>query len=982
MISPRIEYHRNAAALLPEADDPDPGVAVMVLNDKKEIAALTCDCAASNKKKKRNCPHKKALAGMVKPMIETMPSSWFDAGFRQGPWHRLAAALDKVDPVRASDLVFESAAADSDMGAACRVYRSDGRLMVNVYPGGRRDADSGIDEASLFAQRTGLAPQEEDDFFHRGAVLDLLARWTLTDTERVMGQKGVKNRRQALEESFWYRMAYHFRQLTGEQSCSITSGIDEAMNEFVVRCTYADSLTPVFEIVVPRERVRHLVRTLDGEFGAGVSVWPESLESIVYVSVDAQNNLILDLYLLLHLPDGSTEAWPRKSLKKQWYKDAVYIPDRKILATWRKPDPYWETFGAKYRKKIRQDRLPEVFDKLGDIFAPPNIIDDSVGRLTIHRQCQRIDLAAEAIDRDWCYLSVHYGFGENASVSLQDIYQAKAAGKRYLPVEDGWVDTRAAVLEGLTGQPGQDLAGQLAASPETLRFSRLDVMRLQAAFDQPVEIAETDGSDTRVVRSLMEMTPPAPVEELPGLSSRLRKYQKRGLEWLVFLHENRFGGLLCDDMGLGKTHQVMALMVWLTQVQATTKPFLVVCPTTVISHWARKICEHAPALCPTVYHGTDRAIDADGPPGRVVITSYGVLWRDIEQLTAFGFAMAAFDEAHSIKNPATKSYEAAKALPAGMKVAVTGTPIENRLGELKALMDLVLPGYMGDDDAFSFRYESGDKNRRAELRRLVRPFAMRRTKAAVLTELPEKIEDIRYCQLTEAQVRLYREAVDSRGKNVLKTLESPDEDIPYIHIFALLTLLKQICNHPASVSRDAGLKSVGAADSGKWQLFEQLLDTCLENDQKVVVFTQFAAMVEMIVQAMKEKGVGVASITGQSRNRGEQIDRFNDDPDCRVFVGSLKAGGSGIDLTGGSVVIHYDRWWNAAKEDQATDRVHRIGQTRGVQVFKLVTEGTLEEKISAIIENKKKLMADVIEEDDPGVLKSFSRAELMDLLSV
>ncbi|MGM0786853.1 MAG: DEAD/DEAH box helicase, partial [Thermodesulfobacteriota bacterium] len=350
----------------------------------------------------------------------------------------------------------------------------------------------------------------------------------------------------------------------------------------------------------------------------------------------------------------------------------------------------------------------------------------------------------------------------------------------------------------------------------------------------------------------------------------------------------------------------------------------------------------------------------------------------------YRFSAAAFDEAHYIKNPDTKTYSAAEAVKADLKIAVTGTPVENRLGDLKALMDLVLPGYLGSDDEFRLRYETGERRGRKELRRLVRPFTLRRTKTAVLGELPEKIEDIRYCRLTDSQVRLYRDAVARRGKNLRRQIMHADKDIPYIHIFALLTLLKQICNHPATIAESSEGAGNGALspemDSGKWELFVQLLDTCLENDRKVVVFSQFVSMVKLILQYLENRGIKTASITGQTRNRGQEIERFNNDPDCRVFVGSLKAGGSGIDLTAGSVVIHYDRWWNAAKEDQATDRVHRIGQNRGVQVFKLVTEGTLEEKISAIVDRKKKLMNDVISEDDPGLLKTFTRDELLALM--
>ena len=210
-------------------------------------------------------------------------------------------------------------------------------------------------------------------------------------------------------------------------------------------------------------------------------------------------------------------------------------------------------------------------------------------------------------------------------------------------------------------------------------------------------------------------------------------------------------------------------------------------------------------------------------------------------------------------------------------------------------------------------------------------------------------------------------------------MKDESEAVPYIHIFALLTLLKQICNHPAMVDKQPVNDDEG--DSGKWELFKELLTESLESGQKVVVYSQFTEMIAIIADYLKRQQTGHVVLTGASRHRGRLIDTFNTDPACRVFVGSLKAGGTGIDLVAGSVVIHYDRWWNAAKEDQATDRVHRIGQRRGVQVFKLVTIGTLEEKISAIIEKKRRLMADIVREDDPGLLKTYTRQELLEFLS-
>ena len=259
------------------------------------------------------------------------------------------------------------------------------------------------------------------------------------------------------------------------------------------------------------------------------------------------------------------------------------------------------------------------------------------------------------------------------------------------------------------------------------------------------------------------------------------------------------------------------------------------------------------------------------------------------------------------------------------------------------------------------------------------PFVLRRLKSAVLDELPEKIEDLRTCALSDDQVSLYRDAISGKGAELARRIEeSPDEPVPYIHVFALLNLLKQICDHPALALNQ--LDRADAYTSGKWELFKEILEEALGSGQKVVVFTQYLGMIELMRRHLESAGVGHAILTGATTDRGGVVDRFNRDPGCRVFLGSLKAGGTGIDLVGGSVVIHYDRWWNAAREDQATDRVYRLGQKRAVQVFKLVTEGTLEEKISALIDRKRRMMESVVQEDDPKLAKIFTRDELLEML--
>jgi SNF2 family DNA or RNA helicase len=429
-----------------------------------------------------------------------------------------------------------------------------------------------------------------------------------------------------------------------------------------------------------------------------------------------------------------------------------------------------------------------------------------------------------------------------------------------------------------------------------------------------------------------------------ALGFDLYAYQQTGYHWLWLLHHNAFGALLCDDMGLGKTHQAMALMRAVTAANPQTS-ILVVCPTSVLDHWRDKLRCYLPGQ-------------------EVTLTSYGLIRSRLEQYRQTRFDLVVLDEMQMIKNADTATHQALAALDKGVVIGLTGTPIENHEGELRTLLDFVVPGYL-----------PGNIDDRATLRRLARPFVLRRTKGQVLTELPPKIVDKRYCEMSEAQRSLYRAVIDSRAKPLQAQLRA-GATISYVHVFAALNYLKQICNHPAS----AGGGFDGDAPSAKWELFVELLDECMASGLKVVVFSHYLRMLEMIEQHLQRESIGFASIKGSTKDRGGETARFRDDDNCRVFTASLRAGGLGIDLTSASVVIHYDRWWNQAREDQATDRVHRIGQNKGVQVIKLITRNSVEEKIDALIESKGRLANDIIVDDDPSLVKQFTPEELEELL--
>ena len=694
---------------------------------------------------------------------------------------------------------------------------------------------------------------------------------------------------------------------------------------------------------------------------------------------DRRGTIRLAPVYLYQPKDGRQRQFTYKQAKKFSFGTLFHIPQTDMMAPIAPPDALFEVYGQHPQTTIRKGAAPDFLKTYGELIRNGAcLLGDSAKDLRVFNTPRHVTLSPSALERDWCWLSVIYGFGKS-SLSLAQLLKARKSRQRYISIEDGWVDVRSAEIE--TIFHGLDLKEGIGEKTDNLRLKRMHLFRLLAAATNGVEISgEKPAAD--LIRQMLTLKPSTPLPKTDRMTSPLRAYQKLGLEWLWFLYENGFGGLLCDDMGLGKTHQIMALMLCLKA--KPSRPFLVVCPTTTISHWEKKIRQYAPSLKAAVYHGQDRNLKATLQDVHLLITSYGIVLRDVHKLADIPFSLVVFDEIQHIKNANTKSFKASRALTADMKVGLTGTPIENSLWDLKSMMDLVLPDYLGTDASFKRLYaepieKDGDVFRQRALPRIISPFTLRRLKASVLTELPDKIEDYRFCLLSEDQVKLYQDALDSRRTGTLDKLRSSHKNIPYIHIFALLTLLKKICNHPAQL--EDGPETYQRRQSGKWELFTELLAEALESGQKVVVYSQFVKMIRIIELYLSEKEIGHVVLTGQSRKRGDIIARFNDDPACRVFVGSLRASGSGIDLVAASVVIHYDRWWNAAKEDQATDRVHRIGQRRGVQVFKLVTEGTLEEKISAIIEKKKDLTDKIVKEDDPGLLKTFSREELMELLA-
>lgn len=585
--------------------------------------------------------------------------------------------------------------------------------------------------------------------------------------------------------------------------------------------------------------------------------------------------------------------------------------------------------------------------------------------------------------RGWYRFHLYY-LTEKGRISVNTLKASLKKKFHFLFSDAGLIDLRNEQFDWLRQHPKERF------EKDSILLTSLEFMRLNA-YDPIVMLEDENGLISAESQAHMNQLTQLHTHDKPVISDlkcELRPYQEIGVEWLWFLYCNQLSGLLCDDMGLGKTHQTMALLgsinnFFKIHAEGNRPHFLIVCPTSVIYHWQEKLQQYLPSLNVCTFYGINRNLETFHQEYDILLTSYGILRNEREVIGKIVFEAAVFDEIQIAKNQFSKVYEALLNVKTQMRLGLTGTPIENHLRELKSLFDIVLPSYLPGEQAYRNFFikpieKENDIRKKTILRRLIHPFVLRRKKENVLKDLPEKMEEVSYCDLNIEQEQLYTEVLEQKRMHLMEELRNDHSSVPYLHIFALLSSLKQICNHPALFLKR--VEEYQKYQSGKWDLFLELLREARESEQKIVIFSQYLGMLDIIESYLTEQNVGFAALRGATHNRKEQIQRFNQDPQCEVFVGSLHAAGLGIDLTAGSVVIHYDRWWNAARENQATDRVHRIGQTRGVQVFKLVTKGTFEEKIDEMIKRKGKLMEEVVGIDDHQTLKKFSREELMELL--
>ncbi|MFZ2491478.1 MAG: DEAD/DEAH box helicase [Thermoanaerobaculia bacterium] len=818
---------------------------------------------------------------------------------------------------------------------------------------------------------------EQDGGAAASARLQRLRRLAITEQERKMLERGVPTRRQQWEASFWYRLSRFCFEHVGDAVQLWWTGAG-----FELECGREDL---DLRTVLPRAAVEIVLGHDDGAIArlSGMLRDGDVLQPSLRLELDDDGRL--HLYPVLLNDVEEPPFLERAALEPYRFGRCYFLTDRGRFIGVAAPPPLFAQreagqqsllFGGTARGSAaipfdRHTVIPEsevlafVDRHRSDIAELPQALVPDALRGAAAVRADRTVLRFAPLEGETIVLAVDYWAGAQRIASGR-IASARRAKRRSLSVGTLWLDVSA-----------PEFAWMDATVKETdiewLRLSKLDYVRLRSHVRGTVEFEGDESARETFDRfETQQAATEAPLTAELGLD--LYGYQLTGYQWLWFLQQNGFGGLLCDDMGLGKTHQAMALIRALTLgIGGDARTFLIVCPTSLLDHWQDKLRQYVPDVAIETFYGAGRRL----PAAQVVITTYGTLRNSVEQLAGRWFDVMILDEIQSIKNRATATFQELARVQRRVAIGLTGTPLENRVGELKTLLDFVVPGYLPGDAEFERTFarpaEKGSIDAVERLRRLTSPFMLRRTKSQVLTELPAKIVDRRHCELTPEQKEIYREVIQSRGRSI-RSLIARRETLSYVHVFAVLSHLKQVCNHPAIVGRPE-------CGSGKWDLFRELLGEAIESGLKVVVFSQYVKMLTIIEAYLDEQGIGFATIKGDTRNRGAMVERFRTDPDCRVFTASLRAGGVGIDLTAASVVIHYDRWWNQAREDQATDRVHRIGQSRGVQVIKLITRGTIEEKIDRMIEAKARLASGVIHEDDPTLEKQFSVEEIDEMLS-
>jgi hypothetical protein len=601
---------------------------------------------------------------------------------------------------------------------------------------------------------------------------------------------------------------------------------------------------------------------------------------------------------------------------------------------------------------------------------------DYLGNAAFHRlfltpRQLRPRLVVKGSGIDWLSVSAEWE-AESLKLTNADLQRLQAATGRFVKLPDaGWVELDTAAVQcahesmAELGVDGLVAVGQRVGMEQVKHLDETSLSRF------------SDSPQAKAMRERLKNFKGIAETSLPdSVQAEMRPYQKDGFDFLCHLTRIRLGGILADDMGLGKTLQTLAWLAWQKDRNGKDpKPSLVICPASVLHNWRREANRFTPGMKVLVLesgaarHNLRKQI----PQHDLIVTNYALLRRDLEELQKFQFRAVILDEAQFIKNPGAQVTQSVKQLKSEHRLALTGTPLENRLLDLWSITDFVQPSYLGNQDQFTETYEPRGENAEAaqkvarkRLSAKLRPLLLRRLKKHVAKDLPDRIEQRRDCQLGEEQRKLYLAELRRSREQVMKTVAEKGLNKSKIHVLAALTRLRQICCHPKLV----GNESV----SGKTETLFELLEPLLAEGQKVLLFSQFVQMLELLEQECRQRQIPTHILTGHTKDRQQVVGAFQADQNASVFLLSLRAAGTGLNLTTASYVVLYDPWWNPAVEAQAIDRSHRIGQTETVNAYRLISPGTVEEKIWELQQSKAQTIADVLGEE--GFARSLSKSDL------
>jgi non-specific serine/threonine protein kinase len=598
------------------------------------------------------------------------------------------------------------------------------------------------------------------------------------------------------------------------------------------------------------------------------------------------------------------------------------------------------------------EELPKISSKGYEFYG-----EDLLDEYRVKHSSPEYNISLKS-NNDWLDLKGGVKYG-NEIVPFKKILNAVKKEKKYIKLDDGthgkipdeWIENFD-VLYGLTNADGDEL-----------KINDFHVSVINSIFGD-VDYSEIN-EKTRKKLNIIKDLDGIPTGNVPEtLNGTLREYQKAGFNWMSFLNQYNLGGCLADDMGLGKTIQTLTLLLHQKE-KKTKKPALIIAPTSLMFNWEAEGQKFAPSLKVLKHVGARRGKATQKRFGQydVILTTYGILRRDIGMLEKIKFNYVILDESQNIKNPSSQNYKAVQQLQTENKLILTGTPIENNLVELWSQFDFINPGLLGNQTYFKETFirdiVANQNIKRVEsLKQLINPFILRRTKTQVAKELPEKLETIIYCDMPEEQMALYEEEKSKYKASILNKIREEGVEKSRMKILEALTKLRQICNHPKTILDDY------EGSSGKLNTLFDMLEDILAEKHRVLIFSQYVKMLQIIFDEMKDRNIDFAYLDGSTKDREKVVNEFQTNMDLSVFLISLKAGGVGLNLTSADYVFIIDPWWNPAVEQQAIDRAYRIGQKKNVFVYKTIAKGTIEEKIVKLQDQKKGLVSDIITTDE------------------